>query len=144
FSTARNLVLQANLSGYLRELGYGALQGAANTIPLAIAGGLGELGRNGLVISPQYGARVHPGAILTDLPLVPDEPIDIGVSDFCNICKKCAITCPTNSISHEGKTVINGVEKFAINWKTCYSLRPFWSNIWQFCLTCVAACPYTK
>jgi len=137
-------VAQNNVAGYLRELGYAAIQGAANPMPMAIAAGLGELGRNGMIISEKHGARHHPRVILTDLPLVPDQPIDIGVSDFCAICKKCAVACPTNSISHDEKKVINGVEKWAINWKTCYAIRPHMKNYWSSCFTCIAACPWTK
>jgi reductive dehalogenase len=144
FSAQRNTVLQANLGAYLRELGYAAVQGAVNPMPMALAAGLGELGRNGLVISEKFGARTHPSVLLTDLPLVPDKPVDLGVPEFCAVCRKCATSCPTNSIPHGDKTVINGVEKYAINWKTCYALRPVWSSIWQFCLTCVTVCPYTK
>jgi len=81
---------------------------------------------------------------MTDLPLVPGEPIDIGVEDFCKVCRKCAVTCPTNSISFEGKEVYNGVEKYKIKWLTCYKLRPYVHEYWGSCLTCVAVCPYTK
>ena len=144
FSSGKNNIIAANLASYVRELGYSVRQGVANTMPMALLAGLGELGRHGIIISEKFGSRVHPGLILTDLPLVPDNPIDIGVADFCQICRKCATTCPTNSISHDDKKVINGVEKFAINWKTCYALRPYLSHIWQICLTCVAVCPYTK
>ena len=75
---------------------------------------------------------------------MPDEPIDIGVEDFCKVCRKCANTCPTNSISTEGKKVVNGVEKYKINWETCYRLRPHVMEYWDICMTCVAVCPYTK
>jgi epoxyqueuosine reductase len=65
-------------------------------MPSAIAAGLGELGRNGLVITEKYGARISLGnPILTDLPLESDQPIDIAVEDFCKICRKCATACPT-------------------------------------------------
>ena len=140
----RGHTITANLEGYLHELGYNSRHGAANPMPLALLAGLGELGRNGLVITEKFGARMHPNVILTDLPLVPDKPIDLGVSDFCAICNKCAISCPTNSITHEGKVAHNGIEKYKINWKTCYALRAFWTDLWQMCLTCVASCPYTK
>ena len=66
-----------------------------------------------------------PDPILTDLPLVADEPVDIGVEDFCKICRKCANTCPTNSIPFGDKVVFNGIEKYKINWLTCYKLRPY-------------------
>jgi epoxyqueuosine reductase QueG len=137
-------VAQNNLAGYIQELGYTANMGAANPMPMALAAGLGQLGRNGMVISEFHGARHNPKVILTDLPLVFDKPVDLGVDDFCNICRKCAVACPTNSISHEEKKVINGVEKFAINWQTCYRIRPHMRDFWGSCFTCIAACPWTK
>ena len=81
---------------------------------------------------------------MTDLPLAPGKPIDLGVEDFCKVCRKCANTCPTNSISFGDKVVYNGIEKYKINWLTCYKLRPYTHEYWEDCLTCVAVCPYTK
>ena len=135
----------ANLMQYIKDLGYSAVRGPAQAMPVALAAGLGEVGRNGMLITKSYGARVHLGTpILTDLPLVSDKPLDIGVEDFCRICKKCATTCPTNSISVGGKAVINGIEKYKINWETCYRLRAHVKQFWGICLTCVTVCPYTK
>ena len=135
----------ANLAGYIRELGYGVATKVATPMPVALGAGLGEIGRHGMLITERFGARVHLGdPILTDLPLVADAPIDIGVEDFCKVCRKCANTCPTNSISTEGKGVVNGVEKYKINWETCYRLRPHVMEYWDICMTCVAVCPYTK
>jgi len=139
-----NLILKA-MEGYIRELGYTALRGVSNPQAAGLASGVGELGRNGLVISEKFGARVHmPDPIVTDMPLLPDEPIDIGVEDFCKICRKCAVTCPTNSISFGDKVVFNGIEKYKINWLTCYKLRPFVVDHWDSCLTCSTVCPFTK
>jgi len=138
------LVLTA-MERYIKELGYTAIRGKVNPQAAALAGGVGELGRNGLIISEKFGARIHLNdAILTDLPLWPDKPIDLGVEDFCKVCRKCAQTCPTNSITFEGKQVFNGVEKYKIKWETCYKLRPLVSDHWNVCLTCATVCPYTK
>jgi len=139
------LVLTA-VEYYIRELGYTAIRGKVNPQAAALAGGVGELGRNGLVISEKFGARVHMSdAILTDLPLEPNPTLDLGVQDFCKVCRKCAETCPTNSISFEpAKQIFNGVEKYKIKWETCYKLRPLVAEHWQICLTCSTVCPYTK
>jgi reductive dehalogenase len=135
----------ANLAAYIRELGYSVATRVATPTPTALAAGLGEMGRHGMLITERFGARVHLGdPILTDMPLVSGEAIDIGVADFCKICQKCANTCPTNSITAEGKSVVNGVEKYKINWATCYRLRPHVMQYWEICLTCVTVCPYTK
>ena len=133
------------IEGYIKELGYNAVRGLVNGQAAALAAGIGELGRNGMIISEKYGARIHASdAIMTDLPLVADGRIDIGVEDFCKVCRKCATSCPTNSIGFEGKQVYNGVEKYKINGETCYKLRPYVVEHWGNCLTCVTVCPYTK
>jgi reductive dehalogenase len=139
------MVLTA-VENYIKELGYTALRGKVNPQAAALAGGVGELGRNGLIISEKFGSRIHlSDAILTDLPLEPDQPIDLGVQDFCKVCRKCAETCPTNSISFDAnKQIFNGVEKYKIKWETCYKLRPLVTQHWQICLTCSTVCPYTK
>lgn len=144
-SQMKGVMILKALEGYVKELGYNAIRGVSNPQAAGLAAGVGELGRNGLIINKHYGARIHmPDPIMTDLPLVPDEPVDIGVEDFCKVCRKCAISCPTNSIPWEGKEVFNGVEKYKINWLTCYKLRPFTKEHWGSCLTCATVCPFTK
>jgi reductive dehalogenase len=145
FSQAKLQLVYANVAAYIRELGYEVVQNRVQPMPAALAGGVGELGRNGMLITEKFGARVHLGdPLLTNLPLIADRPIDIGVEDFCKVCRKCATTCPTNSISMEDKVVHNGVEKYKINWETCYRLRAYVLDFWEVCLTCVTVCPYTK
>jgi reductive dehalogenase len=144
-SSMRAAMVIKALEGYIKELGYTAIRGAVNPQGAGLAAGLGELGRNGMMITERFGARVHmPDPILTDLPLFPDEPLDIGVEDFCKICRKCASNCPTNSITFGDKIVYNGIQKYKINWLTCYKIRPFVSDHYISCLTCVAVCPFTK
>ncbi len=144
-SQMKGVMILKALEGYVKELGYNAVRGVANPQASGVASGMGELGRNGLIINKKYGARIHmPDPIMTDLPLVPDQPVDIGVEDFCKVCRKCAINCPTNSITFGDKEVYNGVEKYKINWLTCYKLRPYVDGNWGSCLTCATVCPFTK
>lgn len=92
----------AGMGEFIRNLGHEALQCGNDTalsIPLAIDAGLGELGRNGLLITPHYGPRVRVCKIFTDLPLERDEPIEFGVKAFCKYCKRCAEHCKTGAIS---------------------------------------------
>ena len=144
-STMRNAMVLKTIEGYIKELGYTAIRGAVNPQGAGLAAGLGELGRNGMMITEKYGARVHmQDPILTDLPLAPDGPVDNGVEDFCKICRKCASNCPTNSITFGPKVVYNGIQKYKINWLTCYKIRPFVADHYGSCLTCIAVCPFTK
>ncbi len=136
---------------YIRGLGYRAIacgNDTACSIPIAIDAGLGELGRNGLLITPQYGPRVRLAKIFTDLPLVPDSPIEFGVWDFCLICGKCAQKCPGQSLMHgepsaEAHNISNreGVHAWHINAETCL---PFWAANGTDCSNCIRVCPFNK
>lgn len=63
-------------------------------IPLAVKAGLGQLGKHGSMINEKFGSNFRLAAVLTDLPLACDEPIDIGVDDLCLSCRRCVADCP--------------------------------------------------
>jgi len=137
---------------FIRNLGYEALQCGNDTalsIPLAIDAGLGELGRNGLLITPQYGPRVRLCKIFTDLPLNPDKPISFGVQEFCGKCRQCAKNCKPGAISNDEEPSFqpvcrsnnDGALKWYVNAELCYQ---FWCENGVDCSTCIAVCPYNK
>ncbi|OQX85480.1 hypothetical protein B6D60_07745 [candidate division KSB1 bacterium 4484_87] len=109
-------------------------------IPVAADAGLGELGRLGLLVTPQYGSRVRISVVTSNLPLVPDEPITFGVQHFCEICKKCAQNCPSASISSEDKKWVKGVKKWQSQQESCYR---FWRLQGSDCSVCINECPYS-
>ncbi len=139
------------LAHYIRGLGYKAIacgNDTACSIPIAIDAGLGELARNGLLITPTYGPRVRLAKVLTDLPLIPDKPIEFGVWDFCMICEKCAQKCPSQSIMHGQPTerpnnISNreGLLRWPINAETCLA---FWATNGTDCSNCIRTCPFNK
>lgn len=142
----------ANLvAAFIRGLGFRALPSGNDTaisIPLAIAAGLGELGRMGLLITKLYGPRVRICKVFTDMPLAYDQPVEFGVQKFCRVCKKCSKHCPSGAISdgeptREGPSLSNfsGVEKWYINPEKCFM---FWVKNWMDCNNCVMACPFNK
>lgn len=55
--------------------------------------GLGETGRNGLFITPEFGTLQRFAMLITDLDLTPDEVITRNVCDGCDACKTA---CPLN------------------------------------------------
>ena len=139
------------LAQYIRGLGYAAIpcgNDTACSIPMAIDAGLGEIGRNGLLVTPEFGPRIRLAKVFTDLPLIPDKPIEFGVWDFCLICEKCANKCPSKSIMFGGPTdEINnisnrkGVKAWHINAETCLS---FWADNGTDCSNCIRTCPFNK
>jgi len=61
--------------------------------------GLGVFGKSGLIVTPQYGPRIHILPVLTDAPLRPDEPLSI---DLCGGCTLCIDLCPGGAITERG------------------------------------------
>jgi len=147
--SARQYVESAKVAvqlGYLiRSLGYPArahIDGNYRVIAPLVArdAGLGELGRMGLLMTPELGPRVRLGVVTTDLPLIPDKRSDdTSILDFCRICKKCAENCPSRSIPMDDRKEIDGVLRWRINSDTCFQ---YWNLIGTDCARCMAICPY--
>lgn len=109
--------------------------------PLAVDAGLGEVGRLGYLIAPKFGPRVRIFAVLTDMPLIPDTPVSLGVDEFCAWCKKCAESCPSRSIPMGDKVVYNGALKWKLDADSCFE---FWAKVGTDCSICMAICPYSR
>ena len=140
-----------SVTQYIRNLGYNAIASmndSALAIPLAIQAGLGEYGRNGLLITRKYGPRVRLGKIFTDMPLALDQPISLGVKAFCDTCRRCATACPVGAISHGEPTAerynqsnIKGVRKWSVDGEKCFG---YWVAQNSDCAICIRVCPYNK
>ena len=72
-----------------------------------VCAGLGELGWNGLCITPEYGARNRFISIITEAELTP-TPLYNG-EKLCDMCGECIRNCPTNAYREEVKGVKNVV-----------------------------------
>ena len=140
------------MAEFIRNLGYKAIpmgNDTALSIPLAIDAGLGQLGRNGLLITPEYGSCVRICKVFTNLPLKFDIPKDYGIIDFCIKCRKCSEACEANAISKDEKPSFKiqcasnnpGVKKWAVDHEKCYN---FWIENGGDCSNCISSCPYTK
>jgi len=98
---------------------------------LAQAAGLGWWGRNNLLVTPAYGARVRLVSILTNLPMLTDRPLDSS----CDQCRRCIAVCPAGAIKEKN-------EEF--DYLGCFEkLKEFRThyNVGQYiCGVCVKAC----
>lgn len=76
-----------------------ASYGRLSTRHLGVEAGLGTLGLEVNILTPEYGPRVYLTGILTELDLEPDqritEQVCIGES-----CARCLHSCPTNAVEH--------------------------------------------
>ena len=148
---SRMATTAGTLSTFIRNLGYKAIPMGNDTslsVPFAIHAGLGELSRAGWLITPKYGPRVRIAKVTTDLPLITDQPITFGVTEFCEICGKCAENCPSGAIcagerSFEVPEVTGnpGVYKWAMNGAKC---QQYWSDMGTSCSVCLTSCPFNK
>ena len=138
-------VIATDVAKFIRRLGYNArahIDGNYRLVCplLARDAGLGEIGRMGLLMTPELGPRVRIGVITTDMPLPPSAVRDFSdVIKFCRICKKCADVCPSRAIPFDNREDINGVKRWQINQESCYT---YWCIAGTDCGKCMSACPY--
>ena len=138
-------VISKTLEAIIMKLGYDAkAQYDAHydliLPPIAVKAGLGELGRNNILIADKFGSRVRIGAVTTNLMLDYDNPISIGAEKFCEVCKKCATSCPIKALSINKKSSVRGIKKWTTNVENCYSLWRFYGTD---CGICMAVCPFS-
>jgi reductive dehalogenase len=139
---AKGAYIAAQLASFISNLGYPATANHFRhyeevLVPLAVDAGLGELGRIGFLVTREFGPRVRLGAVTTDLPLIPDQPVDIGVADFCRICKKCALCCPSGSIPSDDTLEVNGTLRWKLNAESCFE---YWGKVGTGCNICMRVC----
>jgi epoxyqueuosine reductase len=75
------------------------IRGIVDTAPLlerefAEAAGIGWVGKNTLLLNRDWGSYFFLAALLTELPLVVDEP---QIKGYCGTCTACLDACPTNA-----------------------------------------------
>lgn len=69
-------------------------QGHLSHKKVAQAAGLGWIGRNNLLVNPEFGSQVRFVTVLTDMDLPCGEPIEKD----CEECKGCIDACPAGAI----------------------------------------------
>lgn len=83
---------------------------------LAIKAGLGIIGKNFLLITPEYGPRIQLTTVLTTMPVIPDPPV--SHYNPCQSCDICVQECPTHALK-----------------------KYFDEELCTKCYNCVAVCP---
>lgn len=129
------------LSYYLRHLGYEArnhMDGyyLVHCVSMAYEAGLGEVGRNSLLTTLEYGSRLRLGVVTTNLELIPSKIKEFGLKDLCVKCRKCIRTCPGKAISQEDE-----VETWHIDQQGCYNR---WRSLGTDCGICISTCPLSQ
>jgi reductive dehalogenase len=151
FEYSHEAAIVTQMTTYIRSLGYealGSMNDTALVIPYAIQAGLGEYGRNQMVITPEFGPRVRFSKIFTNMPLHHDEPINRGIAKYCTQCTKCADSCPPKalpagppSFEQLNQSTIKGVKKWSADCEKCFS---YWTKLKTDCAICMRVCPFNR
>lgn len=104
--------------------------------------GLGFTGKNTLLITEEYGSFVYLGEVMTNIPFLPDSPVE----DSCGDCRACMDACPTGAIVEAGQ--LNAQMCLAYHTQTKVMLPDMFrdkigTRVYG-CDTCQAVCPYNK
>lgn len=68
----------------------------------AVLAGLGEMGVNTLLLNPAFGNRLLLSSVVTNAPLVLDQPF-MGKICLREKCLKCVLVCPVKAINPSGE-----------------------------------------
>ena len=106
-----------DLANWLEDMGYISLPVPANQYyyqekgfgeishkHVAMAAGLGRLGRGGFLVTPQYGGAVQLISVLTEAELQPDSMLEENPCQGCP--QPCVSVCPVNAIRADKDRVI--------------------------------------
>ena len=139
-------MIAIQLGNLCRRLGYPArahIDGNYRVIAPLVArdAGLGEIGRIGILMTPRLGPRVRLGVVTTDLPLAIDEPFsDSSMTQFCELCEKCAENCPSKAIRFGDREGEQGQRRWKLDENQCFH---YWNVIGTDCGLCMTVCPYS-
>ncbi|MHA1215805.1 MAG: 4Fe-4S dicluster domain-containing protein [Candidatus Thorarchaeota archaeon] len=133
------------ITDFLRSKGYGAqashpLGGLVLYPPLAQRASLGWVGRNGLLITPEFGPRVRLAAVFTsieNLP-VPEKNEHQWIERYCEKCGRCVQSCPPGAILEEPR--VEGCRITHIDRNKCF---PYFIQYYG-CTICVKVCPFSR
>ncbi len=130
-----------DVAEFVRSKGYrafarAALDATVKYPPHAVMSGLGELGAGGWVITREYGPWLRWTMLSVDADLIPDNPVDLNMAEYCESCLRCVDACPAKAITKE-KIWYRGVLKRKLDNKKCFPVFEKYDG----CGICLKVCP---
>lgn len=116
--------------------------GALSDRAVAERAGLGWVGKNTMLITPEFGSWVYLGEMLTNLPFPPDVP----VTEACGDCTRCMDHCHTGALVAPGQLNARRCVSYLTQTKNFLAdeFRGIIGNRLYGCDTCQLVCPYNK
>ncbi|MDR0300138.1 MAG: tRNA epoxyqueuosine(34) reductase QueG [Streptococcaceae bacterium] len=126
------------------EFNYKAMVDTGALIDVAVAAraGLGFIGKNGLLISKEYGSWLYLGELVTNIEIEPDQPVNYG----CGDCTRCVDFCPTKALLGDGRLNATRCLSFQTQskGKMDEEYREKIKTVIYGCDICQVVCPYNK
>ena len=116
-----------------------SFEGETIMIHYAVRAGLGQLGLNGQLLTPQAGSRVRLALITTNMNLEHGTPVDYGIPAICDRCHACVRRCPVGAIPNR-RSEHRGIEKAKIKTERCLPLVASADG----CAVCMKVCPVQR
>ncbi|MGV2999433.1 tRNA epoxyqueuosine(34) reductase QueG [Streptococcus suis] len=125
-------------------LEYKAMVDTGALVDTAVArrAGIGFIGKNGLVISKEFGSYMFLGELVTNLDIEPDHPVDYD----CGDCNRCVEACPTSCLIGDSTMDARRCLSFQTQDKGMMDLefRKKIKTVIYGCDICQICCPYNK
>ena len=134
-SLAQELVAYLNSLGYRGQVSQPSVA-YGPAMPLFVQAGLGQVGANGILMTPHMGPWLRLQTVFTDAKLTYDQPVDYGIHAFCQICQVCTNRCPGRALSRE-KVWFRGAHKNKVAFRRCQPMVARYSS----CGVCQRVCP---
>lgn len=123
------------------------LGGLTNTTSLAGKAGMGWQGRNGLLITPEFGQRLRLAPVFVEHKYFEytDNRDHDWIEEYCELCQRCEKECPQQAIYSERVVRIEDVPGVGTH-RTCIDRDLCFDYFWKTmgCSVCIKVCPFSK
>lgn len=111
-------------------------------VAVAARAGIGFIGRNGLLITKEFGSYVYLGEIITNIPFEPDPLVDYD----CGDCRRCIDGCPTQALLGNGEMNAQKCLSYQTQTKNYMpeEYRKPMRRVIYGCDICQIVCPYNQ
>ena len=111
-------------------------------VRVAERAGIGFVGKNGLLVTKEFGSYVYLGELITNIEFPVDSPVDYG----CGDCTRCVDFCPTNALLGNGKMNAQRCLSYQTQTKGFMpkEYRKKIGHVIYGCDICQQVCPYNK